>query len=271
VRILHRIACHATREQIAALRARGVRVEHDPRIDFDGLVTFDIAEDDPAWDATEVLRAQERCVDLVRTEFTRAEIDDAAWLELRADWQGGYPEPDPDALGFRNVTFDTSPGCLECGAGWRQIAPFRVKQEPAWGRRTWMSLYGVPGRFFVRRDAVQPLLAYGDLAVRTVEDVRGRPLDTIVQIEPREEVDVDVDGLVTEICSACRRVKFNWAMRGESPGPIGAPRVGFARSRSHFGTGAEAGPMVIVSGEMGRLLRASGMYGVRLRPARASL
>ena len=91
--------------------------------------------------------------DRVWTEFTEAERKLAPFLEIAA-WHHGYPQPE-DILGYRQALFDLSHACGICHSGAKQIAPFRMKQSPVWGRRSMLPLNWVFDEIFVEPDVYE--------------------------------------------------------------------------------------------------------------------
>ena len=109
MRIVHRITVNSTPDVRRELATVGVVVPAD------GLVTFEADESLPSWLALEQWLTKTGALDLVRTEFTDAEIAEASWLELLATWHRGYPQPREDDFGYLAATYDLTDYCENCG------------------------------------------------------------------------------------------------------------------------------------------------------------
>ncbi len=85
---------------------------------------FIISEDDPAW--PELRRRIPDEYLYVGTEFTDEERLSADWCILRGD----HSIESLQVEGRAWIQEYYADQCSKCGAGWRQIAPFRIKKEP---------------------------------------------------------------------------------------------------------------------------------------------
>jgi hypothetical protein len=186
-------------------------------------------------------------------------------LELVGGWEHGYPQPEDD-FGYRRVTYDGSVGCMACGVGLRQVAPFRMRAEPKWGRRGVMQLHWVSDEFFVRPAVWSTVFEPFGSTCRPVLGPRGDELATVVQLVVDDEVDVVVDGLPRERCGRCGEWKFLPVERGPSPALAAEPSRPVARSRQWFGSGGSAYRMVVVSRDVRRALLDAMVRGVSFRP-----
>src|SRR6266849_2102839 len=117
MQIIHRISISTTPEIRKELSSLGVVVG-------EGLVTFEVDETHKSWRGLKLWIDERRAVDIVTTKFSNREIAHARWLELVPTWHHGYPQPE-DNFGYREVTYDRSEYCAQCGIGAKQKAPFR--------------------------------------------------------------------------------------------------------------------------------------------------
>src|SRR6185295_5719179 len=126
VRIIHRVGLHANTKQRRELETLGVKLTGGVASPNGGdpLMAFDVDENHPNWGSLRSLFQKWRSSDMVRTEFTKKEIDSARWLEIGA-WHNGHPQPDEDAFGYRRATYDLTDWCEQCGIGLKQKAPFQ--------------------------------------------------------------------------------------------------------------------------------------------------
>lgn len=192
----------------------------------------------------------------------------AKWLELRPSWHYGYPQPDEDNFGYRQVTYDLSGYCEECGGGKRQKAPFRIKSEPKWGRRSIFQLNWVFDEYFVRPDTYEKIFKPLGIAYREVTNAKGTELKTVLQLVTDEEIRVTVDGLPADTCRKCQRTKYIPVTRGPFPPLAVEPRGHLAKTEQYFGSGASAWKGVIVSQKLASALKEPNFRGVSLRPVR---
>jgi hypothetical protein len=258
VRIVHRYTVNVGERDRADLRRLGLEVTP-------GLVTFEVDESDPRWPQLNAWSAERKPVDLVRTEWTRAEIDAARWLALRPEWHHGYPQPE-EGFGFLDVTYDRTDACQVCGAGRRQVAPFRMRSQPRWGSRGILQLNWVFDEYFVRTDAWREVFAPLGVPSRPVLDVSGRELEDVVQLVVDEEVALDMSRHLGEVCSTCGRARYMPPNRGPLPNLAVQPEGHMARSEQSFGSGASSWRLVLASRELGNAMRAARLRGASLAP-----
>src|SRR5206468_11936337 len=143
------------------------------------------------------------------------------FLEMRPSWVQGYPQPE-NVLGYMSQTYDMSNACEICHVGAKQIAPFRTKKSPDWGRRSILQLNWVGDEFFVKRDVYEAIFRPFGIVFRSVVlDKTGAELDTVVQLSIEAVVDVNVDGIPLEhVCSRCSRKSYQRSNRGFPPMPM---------------------------------------------------
>ena len=257
MRIIHRIGLTSTTEVAQALTGLGISAPDAPRRFF-----FELDEADPKWSEVRSLVATTRASDDVRTEFSRDELDEAAWLTLEPQWHHGYPQPEHDD-GYMRTTFGGS-GCSRCGVGVVQVAPFRLKAEPRWGKRNVMQLNWVFDEFFVTPELWSAVFEPIGVAAGPVLGPRGLVLSTVVQLQVAAVVDVAVaDDNPPRVCGECGQGKHLPHTRGPSPGlsSLGVD-VPIARSSAWFGDGGQAFREVLVSQELRRSLVSAGARGV---------
>jgi hypothetical protein len=216
----------------------GVQLKPDGR--FEGC---DITEDDPRWPrvAEAIARYQEVSEalrgfpipganggDRVWTEFSDEERKLAPFLEMEA-WYHGYPQPQqfrPDApsridkLPYLRQTYDFSEACEKCWRGRKQIAPFRMKKNPTWGRRSILQLEWVREEFFVKPDVYESIFRPFGVGFRPVLlHKTGAELDTVVQLVIEAVAEVNVNGIPFEKCPACGKKDYHRSTKGFPPSP----------------------------------------------------
>lgn len=267
MRFVHRIGIRASAVQRRVLEELALKLPTGASLPGGGekLLAFDVAEDHPNWDRLAQLFLEWRVSDVLRTEFSKEDLDAARWLEIAA-WHHGYPQPNEGTFGYRRATYDLSAWCELCGVGKQQRAPFQMRGEPKWAGRSLLQLVWVYDELFATPDlwsrAFEPL----GLAKRGVFNAAGAELKTVVQVCVPELVHVVQGGLTAERCGACNREKFHPVARGEFPALREAPTTPMARTHEYFGSGAQADRRLIVSRDVIRALEDAGARGAVLRP-----
>jgi hypothetical protein len=267
VKIIHRVSVGADPERQHALARLPIRPHSTTRLPGDrGLhITFDVAEDDPHWPELARLVAEWGLGDIARTEFSASEIEQSDWLELTPDWHHGYPQPE-DEFRYKALTYDPAGYCRGCGIAGRQIAPFRMRSEPHWGRRAILQLNWVFDEYFVRPEVVREVLEPLAVGSREVLGSRGRTLQNVLQIVVDDTVEIDVEGLPFERCMVCGTVRYLPITRGRFPHLKRSPAGHIARTTAYFGSGWSAFRPVVVSRELGKAMRDHGVTGAHCAP-----
>lgn len=242
MRVVHYIST-TDNELIARFELLGLLSERHPGTE---IRSFQITEEDPPWrDITSILEGfPNTFVDSAWTEYTRDDCKVADVLVMRSSWHYGYP----------------------CGIGAKQVAPFLMKQEPSWGRRSIMQLNWVFDEFFVKPDIWESIFRPFGVQIRPVLQYRTRQgLSSVVQLVVSESVETQIQGLPFKTCSygRCDRRKYMpIAGRGlpaprESAGPM-------FRSREYFGDWAFNA--IYVVRPLYLKLIAAGVRGVTFSP-----
>ncbi len=271
MKFVHRVSLRLSASQRSELEALGVKAPAGTVLPGGGAphVAFDVDEDHPNWPKLRVLFKQWDAGDFLSTKFSKKELAEARWLELVPDWHHGYPQPDEAVFGYRNATYDLTDYCEQCGIGLRQRAPFQMKAEPKWGRNGILQLNWVFDEYFVAPEIWTTLFRPQGLACRPVLSTNGAELETVVQLVVEEEAAVSTDGLASEKCSRCGRVKYQPVMRGPFPSLTSDPPCAVVKTRDYFGSGAVAHKRVLVSRELARSLDAGKVRGASVRPVRS--
>ena len=262
MQITHRISIASSPDIQRELAALGIAVPDT------GFVSFDVDESNKAWPELEQWIAHRRAVEVASTKFSKRELSDALWLELVPDWHHGYPQPDEDAFGYRRATFDLSDWCGHCGIGMKQKAPFQMKGEPKWGKKSILQLNWIFDEYFVTPDAWSDVFKPHGIECRPVRNTKGVDLKSVVQLVAHKEVAVVAHGLATEdaACSRCGRTKYLPVARGRFPALTEQPSTAMVKTSEDFGSGAAAHRRVLVSKAVAHSLTASKIRGASLRP-----
>ena len=264
MRIEHRLTLTLDADVAGALTEAGV----ESRV---GFTTIVMNEDDPRWPAVERLATRAQAVDIVTTRASADELSRAPWLAMLPAWHQGYPQPEHGG-GYLAAVYDLREFCDACGVGARQVAPFRLRGEPAWGARHVLQLHWVYDEYFARpdtwREVLQPL---GIAASPVLHHRTGEALATVVQLVLGEValVNLTLDGHPRHLCPQCWRPKHRPHVRGFLPPfatPPAAPAV--VKSQEWFGSGAQAFRMVLVPAALYEAVAMSRIRGVEFLPMR---
>jgi hypothetical protein len=263
MRVIHRISFHSSpiiRKELAVL---GIVVGST------GFVAFDFDESQPQWPKVADWMKRRGVSSFVSTSFSEAEIRAAAWLALQPTWHHGYPQPNADVFGYREVTYDLAEYCDVCGIGKKQRAPFQMKSEPRWGRSGILQLNWIFDEYFALPRVWSTIFKPYGIGCRPVTNKRGIELKTVVQLVGAEEEDIVPDGLPVNKCTKCGRPKYLPVTRGPFPALVNRPSAHMVKTRQYFGSGASAHHEVLVSQDIARSLLANKIRGVSLRPVQA--
>lgn len=225
--------------------------------------TFDIKEDDPRWPAISRLVRPLDMLDIVSTEFTRGELMASKCCAVSSGWHEGYPQPEGDGS-YLTKAYDIDNYCEACGIGLEQKAPFRMKGEPKWGNRSFLSLNWIYDELFttpeIWKSVFEPI---GVERLPVWRPVKDKPLDHCVQLVIKPEVELNIpDGHRLELCKSCGRVRYAYFERGPCPGPIVSRLPPLFKSVQYFGSGHSSHKQVMVSAELYRELDARKLTGL---------
>jgi rRNA maturation protein Nop10 len=260
VKIVHRVTTHLSHRQAARLRALGVELLPGPQ-------TFSVSEDMTAWPEVSSIIRENDALDVVHTRFSKHEVQVAPCVRLGASTHVGFPQPEEDYL---RVVYDLREWCARCGAGARQIAPFRLLAEPKWGRRLVLQLNWVFDEFFTTpslwREFLHPL---GVTCQPVLSHRTSERLESIVQlsISACAEGSLSLLGHPAVVCENCGRRKFLPFVRGCLPCPVPpTDGSGLFRSQEWFGDGASARREVFAVGAVASALKKLRPGGLIVEP-----
>jgi len=241
MRIFRKIGLRATAEDVLRLLAQGIQVST-------GQIVFEIDEASPHWPEIESMIKGRVGFESVRTEFTADEIRSAHWLKLFPTWHHGYPQPEDS---YVQEAYSSDGHCRRCGIVPSQVAPFRMRAEPKWGRRSVMQLNWIFDEFFVRRDVWDERFApLGFAALEVIHHKTGRPLETVLQWDLRssDAAVLQMSDSTATYCEACERPKYLPHVRGCFPGFTHRSTLPSTvyRSAQWFGSGASAWRAILI-------------------------
>ncbi|MBN1588625.1 MAG: hypothetical protein JW888_03840 [Pirellulales bacterium] len=237
-----------------------------------GWSTFQVCrvgESHPAWRELHALFRKWDALVSIETKFTKAELQSADYLYMRATWHNGYPMPDND-FGYREITYDLREYHEKKGTGAIQKAPFHLRQEPGWSRRDIFELNWVHDEFFVRpkvwRDVFQP---FGIETWPVIHHGTGKVLKKVVQLKITKTAGSCLNmpkSAPGEKCPAPVGKKYYGWCRGFFPAFEKRPKAPILKSREYFGSGGSAWHAVIVSGELYRAIVDAKVKGLTFMP-----
>jgi hypothetical protein len=270
MRITHKISVSAGIEPTEAFKKWGIQLTpfSSGETQF-GFAIFNIDEDDPRWPAVSSLVEKFGALDTISTKFSQVELNHAPYLEVIPSWHHGYPQPESD-FGYLRATYDLSAYCSVCGAGQRQIAPFRLRNAPTWGTRLIFQLNWVFDEYFVEPGAwssiFKPFGIQGrPVLLRKTEAV----LDSVVQLDITQLGDLDLHGYKFTTCPHCARKKYLPIVRGLLPNAQSPIKATCYKSNQWFGSGGSANKAVFVSNELYKAMKAAKLKGVTFNACRS--
>lgn len=190
-------------------------------------------------------------LDIAYPEFTSEELNSAKWLVFNGNCSIGYPQPDGDGS-YRNLTYDLSNYCKNCGCGSVQKASFRIKKEPAWAKNKIFQLHWIGDEIFSERNFYNNFFAPLGIGSRAVLIHKtGNEAEATVQLElPTFNEDLDVSNFPFETCPVCNRKKYQALIpdfihkyHSEPPFPI-------FKGKEYFGSGGMGFKRMFVSQEV---------------------
>jgi len=261
MQIIHRVLFNRNRAVEDRLRDSGVRL----KIVEDILVFFEAAETDPNWPTIRAIAEEADPLDHVGTRFSQDDLEKSDLLHMNPGWMSGYPMPDMD-LGYRQMTYDLTDYCHNCGIGRIQKAPFRMCREPKWRKHHVMMLNWVFDEYFVRPEVWERVFRkYGVECMPVLKHKTGQPLEKVVQlkIDTFATAPLKMGDAPYETCPTCHRTKFLPHCRGFFPPFAAKQSADIFKTREYFGSGAEARHEIIISSRLFRELTNAKLHGVR--------
>lgn len=183
-------------------------------------------------------------------EFTKEEIKESLLSVKKTAHSHGYPMPDMD-FGYRELTYDLSNYCPNCGIGFKQKDAFRLKSVPPTGKKQIFSLGWVFDELFVEKTVYDEIFKPLGIKYREVlKYKKDTPFEGTVQLVLEETQEkLNLERYPTEICNVCKRTKYLAMPQGFYPiyKDIIAP---IFKSNEYFGSGALAFKKIFVTKEL---------------------
>ena len=245
---------------IEALRLNGIEPSEKSGMWF----VIEMAEDNPKLPALLDVARRYRAPLSYGSRFSSDELNGAKFLWLRVPLSGRRYYPEPKAMFItKQITYDKSGACPQCGLGERQVAPFRLKAKPRWRKGEEVTqLYWVEDEFFARPEFWESTLRPLGIKSRpVVYHKTGEPIENIVQLDIQDVVELDMNdprllGISTNTCPVCNQTRYNDIVRSFFPRPID-PKGHLFKSAQWFGEYRESYREIFVSQELYRILNRS--------------
>ena len=237
---------------------------------------FEIAEDDTRWTYIQPLLSQSAREQMWSREsymFSLEELNHASALSIVDCWTNGYPEPsDAKAVPGKNYlsyfpsVYDLAEYCSKCLTGAQQKAPFRIKKDPPWGRRSFMQLNWILDELFVTPAIFHSVFEPFGISCRPVLlEKSSRVSDSICQLEISSVCNVEVENVPFTVCDHCRRRKYNVGYRGLFPVPsCHGPAI--CKSDQFFGGVQSAFKTILINDSLYRRTVADQLRGISFQP-----
>ena len=183
-------------------------------------------------------------------EFTKEELKEALLSEKKGHHEHGYPMPDMD-FGYRELTYDLSDYCSNCGIGFKQKDAFRLKSVPPAGKKQIFGLGWIFDELFVEKPIYDQI--FKPLGIKCREVLKYKkdiPFENTVQLVLEETQEkLNLQGYPIETCQVCKRTKYKAMPQGFYPmyKDVIAP---IFKSHEYFGSGASAFKKIFVTKEL---------------------
>lgn len=273
MKIWHRVSFGKMDAVNSVIEALGIKYKKTPGPHGYYIITFEIEESDPRWPQVAELIRQKNAPDFFDTVFTTEEILGAEWVRLIPIFEQGYPQP--EATWVRNpINYEGK--CPHCGAGYRQVAPFRLAREPRMGKHDFLTLHWGYALFCTHRvlEALQAHEIKGYEAWEAILHGTGESSKVVSQLVfphiARPGL-LDTEELTSETCQECGVTKYSYHRRGYMCFRRGAlPKdVDFVQTHEWFGAGGRSAHReILISHRVAKLILQRGWQGVRLKPLR---
>jgi len=229
---------------------------------------FDIEESHPEWEQVRQLILKWNAGDIVQTKFTLSELNAARFLQMLPAQHLGYPQPEDD-FGYLAATYDVRCMCPACGMGKIQVAPFRMKGEPHWGKKQILQLNWVFDEFFVLPQVWEDVFRPLGIGRSDVLDHRtGKPLQNVVQLVITDvaQSPLAITDYASEICAGCGRKRYFPICRGYFPSFAADPGSHVCKTQEVFGSGTSAWNVTVVGSDVYRTMQSQNLAGVAFAP-----
>jgi hypothetical protein len=221
-----------------------------------GFVRFEMIENDKYFLLKKYFNEWDFYDNAIST-FDDTELNDAKYLRCLPKWQPLYPEPSGDN-GFIELTYGTTNYCEKSGTGLVQKSPFRVKQEPKWGKHKAFILHWIFDEIFVHIDTYKKVFEpIGIKSMPLLLFKKDSIIESTVQlIIPESNVELDLAGYNNRECKYCDSIKYDLINHNFFPNFKGYVNndLQIFKSKEYFAGGEEARKMIFTTQEMRQVL-----------------
>lgn len=228
----------------------------------DTVSALDIYESNPHWTFIEKYAQKNDLFCLSEAVFSKEELKNAEWMEVRSVWHYSYPQPEDD-FGYETITYTRQHHCRECGQGLEQVDSFRIKKPPNWGKRHLMMLNWIEDEFFVDEVAKTlfekefPFITFMNVKNKSGNEVWANIFQMILPV-------LEEKGMVEEqrrlrevlLCPCCGQKKYhlNGLDRLKLQRKIFTNAPAIAKTAEWFGWGKGASHHIVINQEMYQFL-----------------
>ena len=237
---------------------------------------FEIAEDDPSWPEIKIFLKGDYTY--LRTRYTAEDRLNAEWCIIWDD-HSIVSYRIPQGYAWSEEFFQNQ--CKKCGSGWKQIAPFRLKQEPKLGKNQFCGFSGGFELFCTplvleefSRQSINGFETWpvylkkkGDEQANNLKQIR---VTEIAEPAIAEEL-VEHERYGQTDCVICGQTWHAHYVRGMLPLRKSALKqnVDFQLTNEWFGNGQSARREILVSQRVVRLILENKWKGAELIPIQA--
>jgi hypothetical protein len=253
----------------AELNLQKISFKKTPLFQGDYIISFKISESDTRWPFVEQLVNMHNGVDTFTTLFTKNEVVNSQWLRLEPIFKQGYPQPEDT---WKNTTLKGM--CPKCGAGYTQIAPFRIQDEPKLGKNDFVSLFWTYA-LFCKNQVFTKLNNHNFAGYEewpALLDSSNQPSKTVSQLYCHQITQpglTEEDKLNPEKCLECGITKYEYLKKGYMRYKTNSISPGFdiQLTKEWFGSGGHSGfREYLISQRFAKLIINEGWRGVSLKP-----
>lgn len=254
-----------------ALEKMGLKCERSQLPGNGYLTHLTISESHSYWPEVLALVQEKKAVDIFDTTFTDPEVREAEWCRLSAIYENGYPQPEK-GRGWAKIVYENQ--CPKCGIGFRQKAPFHLKQEPSLNGNDFITVYWAHVVFTTPRVfrifEEQKISGYEKWEViidQSKEPSRGAHQLFVTEIaKPGLS---EPDKRMVEVCSDCGLTKYGFHARGYLHFKKAALKsnVDIQLTSEWFGSGGYSGYQeILISKRLANLILDHKWRGVMIKP-----
>lgn len=197
--------------------------------------------------------------------FTKKEKDNSDFLGVVPNWHYGYPQPEDSYL---EKNYNLKDYCYDCGIGKKQIKPFRLMNEPKWGRNHIFQLNWIFDEYLIKAQLIKEISQEFNLKYKNViKHKTDEKLETVVQLEiPELDVKLALVDYDFVVCQTCKRKKYLPISWGRYPPFLSSQKLHLFKSKENFGSGANAFNLIYISKSLYNHITTNKLKGIDFIP-----